>query len=93
MKQTRSQWAIIALFFLFSPSLTAQNVWTPLQKELFTRIVQLLIAAKKTPVQAYLSQTAAIGTPCAISNEITITIAPCGDNLKKSAELANKPVE
>jgi hypothetical protein len=89
MKQTRNQWAIIALFFLFSTSLTAQNAWTPLQKEWFLRIVHLLIAAKKTPVQ-----TVSTGAVCAtISNEITITIAPCGDNLKKNASLPNKPVE
>jgi hypothetical protein len=88
MKQTSSQWAIIALFFLFSTSLSAQNHWTPMQKEWFSRIVNLLIAAKKTPVQAHVT-----GGACAISNEITITIAPCGDNLKKEASLTNKPVE
>lgn len=89
MKQTRSQWAIIALFFLFSPSLTAQNYWTPLQKEWFLRIVHLLNTAKKTPVQA----TCTGATCVTISNEITITVAPCGDNLKKGEPLSTKPVE
>ena len=88
MKQTRHQWAIIALFFAFSPSLSAQNHWSPMQKEWFTRIVQLLISAKKTPVTATSTVAA-----CAISNEITITIAPCKEERGKEEIVQVKPVQ
>jgi hypothetical protein len=88
MKQTRNQWAIIALFLVFSSSLTAQNAWTPLQKELFTRIVNLLIAHKKTPIQPCTTADA-----CVYSNEITITVAPCGEELKKRDIGLIKPIQ
>jgi hypothetical protein len=88
MKQTRNQWAIIALFLVFSSSLPAQNAWTPLQKELFTRIVQLLISAKKIPVQSTTTANA-----CVYSNEITITVAPCGEELNKKDIGLIKPIQ
>jgi flagellar biosynthesis regulator FlaF len=88
MKQTRNQWAIIALFLIFSSSLPAQTTWTPLQKELFGRIVQLLISAKKTSVQA-----ASTTNNCVYSNEITITVVPCGEDLKKRDNELTKPIQ
>lgn len=88
MKQTRNQWAIIALFFLYSTSLSAQNYWTPIPKEWLSKMMHLLIMAKKTPVQNK-SATAA----CAISNEITITIAPCADGFKKGEVVQTKPIQ
>ncbi|MDZ7877386.1 MAG: hypothetical protein U5L45_06940 [Saprospiraceae bacterium] len=88
MKQTRSQWAIITLFFIFSPSLSAQNHWTPMQKEWFSRIFQLLIAAKKTHIP-----TVSTVKTCVVSNEITITVAPCGDNLQKKEVGQIKPIQ
>jgi hypothetical protein len=88
MKQTRSQWAIIALFLVFSPSLSAQSPWTTMQKELFTRIVQLLISAKKAP-----ATTASTVSACVISNEITITIAPCGESVRSEQVGLIKPIQ
>jgi hypothetical protein len=87
MKQTRNQWAIIALIFLHSSALSAQNYWTPMPKEWLSKMMHLLIMAKKTPVQ----NKSAVA--CAISNEITITIAPCADGLKKGEVVQTKPVQ
>jgi hypothetical protein len=88
MKQTRNQWAFIALFLVFSSSLPAQTAWTPLQKELFTRIVNLLIAHKKTPIQPCTTANGGV-----FSNEITITVAPCGDDLRKKDIGLIKPIQ
>ena len=88
MKQTRNQWAVIALFSLYSTSLSAQNCWIPIPKEWLSKMMHLLIMAKKTPVQNK-SATAS----CAISNEITITIAPCADGLKKGELVQTKPIQ
>jgi hypothetical protein len=89
MKQTRYQWAIIALFFVSSTiPLSAQNLWLPMPKEWVVKVMQLLILAKKMPVQSH-STTAA----CVISNEITITIAPCANVLNKAELVIAKPVQ
>jgi hypothetical protein len=88
MKQTRNQWAIIAIFFLYSTSLSAQNYWMPIPKEWLSKMMHLFILSKKMPVQNNVTSAA-----CAISNEITITIAPCADALKKKETILPKPIQ
>jgi hypothetical protein len=89
MKQTRHQWAIIALFFVStSVSLSAQNYWLPMPKEWVAKVMQLLILSKKMPVQNNATPACAV-----FSNEITITIAPCADGIKKVEMVIAKPVQ
>jgi hypothetical protein len=88
MKQSRNKWAIIALFFVSSFPLSAQNLWLPMPKEWVAKVMQLLILSKKMPVQNN-ATTACIG----FSNEITITIAPCADVLNKTELVIAKPVQ
>ena len=87
MKQTLTLWAIIALLGVFTPTLSAQNTLTPLQKEWVTKIMHLVKASKKSYSQN--NKTAA----CAVSNEITIRIAPCSDVLKRETAVLPKPVQ
>jgi hypothetical protein len=87
MKQTRTKWAIVVLIFVFTRSLSAQNFWTPIQKEWWTTVVKLLIKAKNMPVQNTFEKGF-----CAVSNEITITVGRCSD-AKKEDIVLNKPVQ
>lgn len=52
----------------------------------------LIDFCKKTPLQIP-PQTYSTTMPCAISNEITITIAPCADVLKPAELVSTKPVQ
>jgi hypothetical protein len=88
MKQTRAQWAIIACFFVLTPSLSAQNYWTPIQKEWLSMVVKLLIKAQKKPIE-----NTSESRVCAVSNEITITVARCSDDVKKEDVVFTKPVQ
>jgi hypothetical protein len=88
MKQTRTQWAVVAFLLVVSTALSAQNYSTPIPKEWMSRIAHLFMLAKKTPVHS--SFTA---VNCAFSNEITITVAPCADAAKKAELVEVKPVQ
>jgi hypothetical protein len=92
MKQTRSQWAVIALFFVSTTVLSAQNYGLPIPRELVSTMMHLWISVKKTPIQTPI-QSYSAPTACAISNEITITIAPCADGLTKTELVLAKPVQ
>jgi hypothetical protein len=89
MKQTRNQWVIIPLCLFLSTSVSAQNYWLPMPKEWVLKMITLLVAAKKMPIQH-----ANVGTACpTFSNEITISISPCSDGLKKAELVEAKPVQ
>jgi hypothetical protein len=89
MKQTRNQWAIIALFFVSTTApLSAQNRWLPVPKEWILKALHLLILSKKTPAQNSMTVDCVV-----FSNEITITIAPRADVLSKAELVIAKPVQ
>jgi hypothetical protein len=87
MKTARTLWAVIALLFALNTPISAQKSWTPLQKEWLAKIMQLWAATQKPYPKNSTTTTA-----CAVSNEITLTIAPC-NSLQKETAVVPKPVQ
>ena len=91
MKTTLIRYALAGFLCPFALSLSAQNTFTPLQKEwlkMWAHLVELSIKASNTVAQKNNSLM-----PCAVSNEITIVVGSCLRTEQKENRIVAKPVE
>ncbi len=89
MKQTPAKWAIIALFLLSGQTAFAHNSWLPIPKNLVSKIWHLYVLTQQKPMQ----NTAEKPICTVFSNEITITVGRCSDDLTKENVVQTKPVQ
>ena len=81
MKTTLIRCAVAGFLCTFAPSLSAQNTFTPLQKEWVKTWMHLVKLSKMTTKQVAQKDNSPM--PCAVSNEITIVVGPCLQNQLK----------
>ena len=91
MKTTLIRCTVVGCLYAFTPSLSAQNTLTPLQKEWFKTWLHLVKLSKNASNAAVQKNNSPM--PCAVSNEITIVVGPCLEVENKDNAVTIKPVQ